>query len=197
MESSDSMRETDKGPALAAAPAPFSQSSPYKECTYLCFYSEPNYFGEDGFKINSKFSILSFKKHKKENLIVLCVYCEGLLNRAAKWFTSKFSFQLIYEYKNSITYKYPTDFTVEKDTIKFIFNAGNDISIKGNHFKNPSCLEQYNAFHFISKNHEKLFEDAKNYLSWNFDIELFLTLIKDNKDKREELMNVFKKIHLN
>ena len=65
------------------------------------------------------------------------------------------------------------------------------MSYKRNHFKNPSCLEQYNAFHTVSKNHEKLYDDAKNYLTSNLDFELFLNLLHAKKDKKEELMGIF------
>ena len=174
-----------------AAPAPLSQSKKYSDCTYLCFNHNSNFYNEEGFILKSKYPILSLKKYKTKNLIVLCVYCEGILNKAVKWFTSKFYFKIAYEFPNSIINTYPSDFTVEKDKIKFIFDAGNESSAKGNLFINPSCLEQYKAFQFVSKEHEKLFEEAKNYLAWNLDMELFLFLLNERKDKREELVNLF------
>ena len=179
------VKESESG----AAPSPLSQSLEYQDCTYICFYNDSNNLDESGFKINSP--ILSLKKYQTKNLIVLCVYCEGFFNKAVKLFKSTYYFKLSYDYRDNFVFEYPLEFTVEKNKIKFIFDAGNENSIKGNHFKNPSCLEQYNAFYFVSKNHEKLFEDAKNHLKWNLDIELFLYLMNDRKDKKEELMNIF------
>ena len=84
-----------------------------------------------------------------------------------------------------------SDFIFEKNKIRFVFDAGNKGPIYTSAFKNPSCLEQYNAFHTVSKNHEKLYDDAKNYLTSNLDFELFLNLLHAKKDKKEELMGIF------
>ena len=55
-------------------------------------------------------------------------------------------------------------------------------------FQESELFRKYKVFCFLSKNHEKLYEDAEEYLTLNLDIELFLDLLKEKKDKKEELI---------
>ena len=86
-----------------------------------------------------------------------------------------------------------SDFNVEKGKIKFIFDVAKKGGISNDLFRNPTCIEQYNAFSLITKKDDILFEETKNFLSDNLDMELFLYLLQNKKVEREKLMTVFSK----
>ena len=174
-------------PENSPAPAAISSSKikEYSNCTYLCFRFDKN-INKNNFKLSNNY--LSLKIEPINNLFVFCIFSEGLFNNAAiKWF--KNNFNIYYESKNMKT----SDYTFEKGKIKFIFDTGNNGSNQSYLFRNPSCLEQYKAFCSVSKEHEKIFVEAKNYLSSSLDIELMLYLLEEKKEKKSELMNIFKK----
>ena len=174
--------------APVAAPPP---SQDFSDCSYFCFYIDPQIYVKEGFTLTSGITTnLSVQEYKLDNnLVVFCVNAGGLLNYALKFFKSTYYFKISYKYKNSPIFTCNSDFSVEKKKIKFIFDAGKKGSICNELFRNPSCLEQYNAFCSISKKHDILLEDTKNFLSENLDMELFLNLLQEKKEEREELMS--------
>ena len=173
----------------APAPAP-SQSQEFSDCSYICFYIDQSIYEKEGFVISSSLiTNLGVQEFRLDNnLVVFCIHCGGLLNMAFKLFKSTYYFKISYKFKNSPIFTCNFDFTVEKGKIKFIFDAGKKGSITGDLFKNPSCLEQYNAFCQVTKKHDILFEDTKKFLFDNLDMELFLNLLQNKKDDRDELM---------
>ena len=173
----------------APAPAP-SQSEEFSDCSYICFYIDQSIYEKEGFVISSSLiTNLGVQEFRLDNnLVVFCIHCGGLLNMAFKLFKSTYYFKISYKFKNSPIFTCNFDFTVEKGKIKFIFDAGKKGSITGELFKNPSCLEQYNAFCQVTKKHDILFEDTKKFLFDNLDMELFLNLLQNKKDDRDELM---------
>ena len=175
-------------------PAPIISSGfqEYSDCIYICFYIDPQIYDRENFKINTSFiSSLSYKDFKLENnLVVFCVYLEGLLNYAFKLFKNTYYFKISYKYQNRTIFLCNFDFTVEKNKTKFVFDAGKLGSITSDLFKNPSCLEQYNAFCTVSKKFDIILGNAKEFLSKNLDMELFLNLLQDKKEEREELMEI-------
>ena len=173
----------------APAPAP-SQSQEFSDCSYICFYIDQSIYEKEGFVISSSIiTNLGVQEFRLDNnLVVFCIHCGGLLNMAFKLFKSTYYFKISYKFKNSPIFTCNFDFTVEKGKIKFIFDAGKKGSITGDLFKNPSCLEQYNAFCQVTKKHDILFEDTKKFLFENLDMELFLNLLQNKKDDRDELM---------
>ena len=174
-------------PEIDNAPPPLAKVQEQKDCTYLSFLIDSNIYDSNGFKLKTKYPNLRLKNHRINNLNVLCIYWEGFFNKPVKWFINAYYFKIIYEFKNSQIFTSISDFVVEKNKIKFIF----DTTKKGHAFlclfKNPSCLEQYTAFYLLSKEHDKIFEDAKNFVASNLNIWLFLHLLEDIKAKREEL----------
>lgn len=177
---------------IEPAPIPESTVQEYPDCIYFCFYIDPKIYDKENFKISSSFiSSLSIKDFKLDNnLVVFCIYLEGILNYAFKLFKSTYYFKISYKYKNNSVFLCDFDFTVEKNKIKFFYDSGKKGTIKNELFKNPSCLEQYNAFCSISKKHDIIFKETVNFLSDNLDMELFLNLLQDKKEEREELMSI-------
>ena len=190
------MAEYDKpedGSAPAPEPGPAPVSKEFSDCSYVCFYIDPSIYEKDGFNISSGLTTsLSFQEFKinNTNLIVYSVHCGGLLNYAFKLFKSTYYFKISYKFKNSPIFTCNYDFTVEKNKIKFIYDAGKKGSISLNLFKNPSCLEQYNAFSQISQKHDILFEQTINFLIETLDMELFLYLLQNKKEKKDDLMSI-------
>ena len=184
------MAEYDKpedGSAPAPEPGPAPVSKEFSDCSYVCFYIDPSIYEKDGFNISSGLTTsLGFQEFKinNTNLIVYSVHCGGLLNYAFKLFKSTYYFKISYKFKNSPIFTCNYDFTVEKNKIKFIYDAGKKGSISLNLFKNPSCLEQYNAFSQISQKHDILFEQTINFLIETLDMELFLYLLQNKKEKK-------------
>ena len=174
----------------APAPGP-NQLQEFSDCSYICFYIDQSIYEKEGFIISSNLiTNLGVKEFRLDNnLVVFCIHCGGLLNMAFKLFKSTYYFKISYKFKNSPIFTCNFDFTVEKGKIKFIFDAGKKGSITGDLFKNPSCLEQYNAFFQVTKKHDILLEDTKKFLWDNLDMELFLNLLQDKKDVRNELMS--------
>ena len=187
------MSEEYSAPAPAPAPGP-GQDAPlqeFSECAYFCFYIDQSIYDKEGFKISSSFiSNLGVKEFKVDNLVVYCVHCQGLLNYAFKLFKSNYYFKISYKFKNSTIFTSNFDFIVEKNKIKFIFDAGNKGIISNPLFINPSCLEQYNAFCKVTKKHDLLFKETVTFLSNNLDMELFLNLLEEKKEERDDLMDI-------
>ena len=101
-----------------------------------------------------------------------------------------------YKYQNNSVFNSNVDFSVEINKIKFIYNAekyGIVTKEYENQFKNPSPLEQYEAFSKVINRHDILFEETKIALSDKLDIELFLFLLQNKKEKIEELMLLLQK----
>ena len=178
-----------------AAPELIPPSLDYSDCSYICFYIDPKIYERGGFSINSSFiSNLSFKEFRLDNnFVVFCIHTQGLLNYALKLFKSTYYFKISYKYKNNLIFTSNSDFIVEKGKIKFIFDVAKKGGISNDLFRNPTCIEQYNAFSLITKKDDILFEETKNFLSENLDMELFLYLLQNKKDEREKLMTVFSK----
>ena len=181
------MEEFDK---IEERPAPVPVIEEFSDCSYFCFYIDPSIYEKDGFILNSQ--VLSFKEYKiNSNLIVYNVHFGMLLN-TFKLFKSTSYFKISYKYKKKQIFDSNFDFPLEKNKIKFIYDAGKKGSISSSpkQFKNPSCLEQYNAFFKVSQNYDILFNETKNFLHKTLDIELFLYLLQKKKDKKDELMSI-------
>ena len=181
-------------PSQDPAPAPAPVSQEYSDCSYICFYIDPSIYEKGGFIVSSSLSNLNFQEFKVDkNLVVFCVHFQGLLNYAFKLFKSTYYFKISYKFRNSPIFTCNFDFIVEKNKTKFIFDAGKKGSITGNFtdlFRNPSCLEQYNAFSQKTKKQDILFEQTVNFLSETLDMELFLNLLQNKKDASEQLMSI-------
>ena len=180
-------------PETLPAPVAYvpTQKKDYSNCTYLCFSTNLDDIDINNFNIKSNYPNLNLQKEKIKNVFIFCVYSEGILGAALKLFTSIYYFNIYYESKKLKIYEISPEFTVEKGKTKFIFDAGNKGFKRVNVFKNPTCLEQYKAFCSLSKNKKKIFQDTKDFLTSNLDFELFLYLLNNEKDKKEELVNIF------
>ena len=182
-------------PESNAAPIPSSvyQSKEHTDCSYLCFYIDPNIYDKQGIILKNNFgSNLSFQETKLDNnLVILCVYCEGLINYALKWIKSKYSFKISYKFNKETIFSCNYDFIVEKNKVKFIYDAAKKGSISNDLFKNPSCLEQYKAFHEVSQKHDIIYDETYNFLNENLDMELFLYLLENKDDDiKNDLMYI-------
>ena len=181
-------------------PAPIMHMKPkfdeHSDCTYLCFYIDKSIYDEQGFQLSDDLiSNLSFKEFKFENnIVVLCVYSEGLLNSAFKLFKSVYPFKISYRYKKRLVFACGMNFEVEKNKIKFIYDAGKEGQISAdyrNYFKSPSCLEQYKVFTSLYAKKEIILEETKNFLSKTLDLELFLYLIQKEEEKEKMIDEIF------
>jgi len=194
MESSPSISENqDVAPPPNPEPAPAASppSQEYSDCSYICFYIDPSIYEKGGFTISSSFSNLYVTEIKADNnLVVFCINCQGLLNYALKLLKKTYYFKVSYKFKSSPIFTCNYDFTVEKNKVLFIYDAGKKGSISSDLFRNPTCLEQYNAFCQATKKHDILLEQTINFLSGTLDIELFLNLLQSKKDKQEDLMAI-------
>ena len=178
----------------APDPEPMPPLKEFSDCAFFCFYIDQDIYDKEGFKISSSFiSNLSVNEFKFDNIVVFCVHCQGLLNYALKLFKSSYYFKISYRFKNIPIFTSNFDFIVEKNKIKFIFDAGNKGSIANPLFINPSCLEQYNAFCKVTKKYDILLEETINFLSNNLDIELYLYLLENIKEERDKLMDILSK----
>ena len=163
-------------------------------CTYLCFKVEPSIYDERGFEFDkgssSKLLLEQIKIDK--NIVILCVYCEGFLNLPFTLFKNEYYFKINYKFKNKYLFSCNFDLTVEKNKIKLIYNTANKGTIYGKDslLRIPSYLEQYKTYKKIIGKNDILFGETKDFLLENFNFELFLYLLQDNKEKREELMNM-------
>ena len=175
------------------APNPFKELADHSECSYICFYLDPSIYDKEGFKL--KFpdfaSSLNYKEIRmKNNLSILCVFCDGFLSGALNLLKSTHNFEVSYSFKNKTIYSCDTAFTVETRKIKFIYDAGKNGKINDKHFRSPSYLEQYLAFKQIVNENTNLIEETKKILSVNLDMELFLYLLENKKEERENLMKI-------
>ena len=183
----------DAAPPPSPAPAPVAglPSQEYSDCSYICFYIDPSIYEKGGFTISSSFSNLNVQEIRtNNNIVVFCINCQGLLNFAFKLFKSTYYFKVSYKFKNSPIFTSNYEFIVEKNKIQFIYDAGKKGSISNELFRNPTCLEQYNAFCQITKKHDILFEQTTNFLSQTLDMELFLYLLQSKKEKHQDLMSI-------
>ena len=164
----------------------------YTDGVFLCFSIDQSIYNPDFFKINSSLSNLSQDVIRpSNNLIILRVYSSGLLSMALSYFSSKQNFRVSYkDNRGNIIFSCPDDFTLEKNKIKFIYDAAKKGSIKSKNFKNPSGLEQFKSFDNIIKDKECLFTQTLEHLSYNLDIDLFLHLFEAKEDKRKDLFKI-------
>ena len=175
------------------APFPLKELEGFSECSYICFYVDPSIYDKKGFKL--KFpdfaSSLNYKEiPMKNNLVILCVFCDGFLSGALNLLKSTHNFEVSYIFKDKIIYSCDTAFTVETKKIKFIYDAGKNGKIKDKNFRSPSYLEQYLAFMQLINENTNLMEETKKILSVNLDMELFLYLLENRKEEREDLMKI-------
>ena len=182
----------------APIPTPAEIFKEYSDSLYVCFYIDPNIYDPKGFTLSHTFpSNLSYKDFKLENnLHVFCVYRDRLLNYAFKLFKSEYNFKISYKFENNTVFNSNIELSVELNKIKFIYNAekyGIITKEYDKQFKNPSYLIQYEAFSKVINRHDFLFEETKNALSYNLDMELFLYLLQNKKEKMEDLMSLLKK----
>ena len=123
-------------------PAPLPDAQEFSECSYFCFYIDPSIYEKDGFILNSQ--VLSFKEYKINSNLILYNVHFGMLLNTFKLFKSTSYFKISYKYKKTPIFDSNFDFPLEKNTIKFIYDAGKKgtISSSPNLFKYPSCLQQ-------------------------------------------------------
>lgn len=104
---------------------PPSQKKDYSNCTYLCFSTDSYHVDLNDFNIKSNYHNLTLQKQKINNKLIFCIYSEGFINTAVKFFISVYYFEIAYQSKNSKKSEISPQFTVEKGKIKFIFESGN------------------------------------------------------------------------
>ena len=165
----------------------------YSDCSYLCFYVDPNIYEEKGFRYKFP-DFVSNLNHTEirlnSNLIVLCVYCDGFFSGAINYIKNKHSFEISYVLNDKTIFSCDTVFTVEVGKTKFIYNSGNNENIFSARIRNPSYFEQYKAFLQITNKKKELFEETKKVLSEKLDMELFLYLLEKRKDEIEKLKGI-------
>ena len=162
----------------------------FSDCSYICFYIDPSIYEKDGFILDS--NILSFKEFKINNNLIIYTVHFGIIFNTLKFFKSNNTyFKISYEFNKKQIFTSNFYFSLEKNKIKYIYDAGKKGSTSlPELFKNPSCLEQYNAFLEVSQNYDILFQETINFLKKTLDIELFLYLLQNKNDKKDELMSI-------
>ena len=169
----------------------------YRNSIFFCYLIDKSIYNKKYFSIDcpNHISELDFDIVNYNNLSILRVFfiSDGWLSNFLS-LNNSITFKIIYKVpnqNNSIVYE-SQDFTVEKNRIKFEFNAANSGRKNSKLFKNPSCLNQYNSFSNLKGVKNTLFSDTLEYLKNNLDLLLYIHLLKNASDKqKEDLIKIF------
>ena len=166
-------------PEDAPAPFPTQGIKDFTNGVFFCFSINEQIYNKQSFLISTTFHNLGYEEFRKDNFTVVRVYSSGLINMVKELFTTKHSFNISYVNKEGEKIFFSSkEYIVEKNEIKYIYDAGNNGLINSPFFSNPSCLEQYKTFLELINQPDYIFSETENYLSENLDIELYLYLLK-------------------
>lgn len=184
------IEENEGGPAPIGVPA-YRENENLLGSAFFCFKIEDTIYNNGCFQIeaSSLIDTLNHEIKRFNNLVILRVFFGGLINKLFSNYINKKTFKIIFKRSNDILFS-SNDFYVQKDKILFIYNIAEKYTIKIKEFENPSCPEQYDAFNKIIKDKETLFNETKNYLKENLDMELFIHLLEIEQNKIDEVFDL-------
>ena len=95
----------------------------FSDCSYICFYIDPSIYEKDGFILDS--NILSFKEFKINNNLIIYTVHFGIIFNTLKFFKSNNTyFKISYEFNKKQIFTSNFYFSLEKNKIKYIYDAG-------------------------------------------------------------------------